>query len=310
MGNINIRKMTTTLSNKPTPKKEYEPVETFKFLQSFTEETNNGLYLNYVYFPEEVITMILSYVDPTELLHVSEVCKKWCNIIKSDTFWANIYQRKCGKKPKKLPCWTIVVNYGDQFRIEDPPCGADPLPIDVPEFNGRTSCFATSYYECNKLQEISLENNRLIQLILDKFKPHIYLSEWMAARFDCGCIYNLWCKLFGKKTENSKPVQEAHDTEVNSELIGDELEDVFEDDQSEFYGEEPLHIEHASKSVEQWAGSTWIKVEMVVKNYPSGVRSIVFQHEGRDTQFWKGHYGSKMAGGVVKILFDSIEPLI
>lgn len=48
---------------------------------------------------------------------------------------------------------------------------------------------------------------------------------------------------------------------------------------------------------------------MVIKDYPSGVNRIVFQHEGRDLQFWKGHYGSKMAGGVVKLLFDSIQPL-
>lgn len=49
-------------------------------------------------------------------------------------------------------------------------------------------------------------------------------------------------------------------------------------------------------------------MEMVISGYPKNVKKLIFEHEGQDTQFWKGHYGSKMAGGVVKILFDSIEP--
>lgn len=48
---------------------------------------------------------------------------------------------------------------------------------------------------------------------------------------------------------------------------------------------------------------------MVLRDYPDGVNKIAFEHEGRDTQFWKGHYGSKMAGGVLKILFDTIESI-
>lgn len=43
--------------------------------------------------------------------------------------------------------------------------------------------------------------------------------------------------------------------------------------------------------------------------YPENVLTLVFEHEGQDTQFWKGHFGSKMAGGVLKFVFDSIEPV-
>lgn len=49
-----------------------------------------------------------------------------------------------------------------------------------------------------------------------------------------------------------------------------------------------------------------MQVEIIVKDYPDDVRTLIFEHEGRDTQFWKGHYGSKMAGGVLKFDFDSI----
>lgn len=46
----------------------------------------------------------------------------------------------------------------------------------------------------------------------------------------------------------------------------------------------------------------------MLENYPDNVKMLVFEHEGNDTQFWKGHYGSKMAGGVVRFVFDSIQP--
>ncbi|RZC35566.1 F-box only protein 6 [Asbolus verrucosus] len=314
----------STSKNVQKPK-NLEPVETFEFHNSFIEDTNNGLYFNNVYFPEEVLVMILGYVDPKEILKASLVCKKWCNIIKSDSFWFALYSRVYGEKPKKLPwyvyyClfssnyfdqnlikngngqdkyehWRIIRNGGDGFAIEDPPAGADPLPLDTPEFDGKTSCFATSYGECDKFQEISLENNPLMQLILNKFKPHMYLSEWAAGRFDCGCTYILQCKLYGKKLpeEPSPQTFRRKGRDYSEVSLGIDSEKV-------------LHIQRTGTRVEQWAGSTWSKVELVVKDYPDGVKSIVFQHQGCDTQFWAGHYGSKMAGGVLKILFDSIEP--
>lgn len=37
------------------------------------------------------------------------------------------------------------------------------------------------------------------------------------------------------------------------------------------------------------------------KNYGPGVRFIKFYHGGMDTQYWSGHYGSKMSGACVKL---------
>lgn len=34
-------------------------------------------------------------------------------------------------------------------------------------------------------------------------------------------------------------------------------------------------------------------------NYGAGVRFILFEHKGQDTQYWAGHYGAKIAGGSV-----------
>lgn len=157
----------------------FEPVEYFKFRGSFEDESVNGLCLNNHYIPEELVFLILSYVEPNKLLHLSLVCKKWCNLIKSDHFWMYLYNRLCRKKAKHLPwyiyysyfttnnfhnllrntsgerrfdSWKIVSNQGDRFTIEGIPVGADPLPWDIADFNGRTSCFATSYGASKKIQ--------------------------------------------------------------------------------------------------------------------------------------------------------------
>lgn len=275
MGN-NFRKMVTL--EEPQSSQElnrFEPVESFTFHESFLiEDSHNGLYFNDVYMPEEIVSIILSYIPPKKILNTTLVCKKWCNIIKSDAFWSEIYSREYNRRPKKLPWyvyysyitsdyfdknlikngngqnqfdhWKIVMNYGDGFRIEDPPQSSDPLPSDVPEFNGKTSCFATSYYECNKFQEISFRRNRLLQLIFMKYRPHIYVSEWMAARFDCGCSYNLFCKLYGR----DEPVK------GRVKVIQDDSSD------DEIEVQEPMHVEGREMRIEQWAGSTWQKVSL------------------------------------------------
>jgi len=40
----------------------------------------------------------------------------------------------------------------------------------------------------------------------------------------------------------------------------------------------------------------------VFQSYGPGVRYIKFYHGGMDTQFWAGHYGSKMSGASVKLI--------
>ncbi|KAG0413400.1 hypothetical protein HPB47_009442 [Ixodes persulcatus] len=43
-------------------------------------------------------------------------------------------------------------------------------------------------------------------------------------------------------------------------------------------------------------------------DYPKGVRYVRFAHLGTDTQFWAGHYGAKMAGGMVRIAAEQTNP--
>lgn len=200
----------------------------YEFHGPFREEGTNGLYFNSIYLPEEVVTVILSYINPNDMLRASLVCKRWCNIIKSTRFWVGIYERKHKRQPEKLPwyvfyCyisqnlldhnllkngngqdgytfWEILQNGGNGFKIEQTPCGADLLPQGVPEFDGHTSCFATSFERCIKRQEICLLKNKLLFYIVNKFKPDIYMSEWVTGRFDCGCVYILTGLLESKQS--------------------------------------------------------------------------------------------------------------
>ncbi|KAJ8932896.1 hypothetical protein NQ314_014377 [Rhamnusium bicolor] len=248
MGNMlkNLQPQCETSSSKFKMKGEFTPVYQFKFLEPFDEDSTNGLCLNNVYLPEEIIENILSYVPPTNLLGLTLVCKRWCNIIKSENFWMSIYNRRHPDKAKKLPWyvfysyfttdnfhnilrngngqeqykyWTIVKNYGDEFKIENPPIGSEPLPPDVPDFNGRTSCFATSYQDCSKIQEISLRNKRLLRYILNKFMPHIYVSEWVAGRFDCGCMYKLGIRGYSEEYSEDMSLDSIADSPEGSSLM-------------------------------------------------------------------------------------------
>lgn len=228
----------------------------YQFHGPFTiEDETNGLYFNGIYLPEEIVILILSYVNPQYILNASSVCKRWCNIIKSTTFWTRLYEQKHNKPPEKLPwyvfyCyfsqqlldnnllkngngqegfkyWQIIENGGNKFIVEQTPQGADRLPPDIPEFNGHKSCFATSFDSCIKRQEIQLKS-KLLYYIVNKFKPNIYMSEWVAGRFDCGCVYILTC------------------------LLKNNLEVVYDKSSQEF-------------RVEQWKGKKWTKVQLLIK---------------------------------------------
>lgn len=151
----------------------------FKFHSAFEENSSNGLLLNTHYIPEEVIVDILSYLEPKPLLHLTLVCKKWCNIIKSDHFWFCFYNKRYPNKAKPLPWyvyysyfttnnfinllqntsgkrkyahWKILNNDGDKFKVESIPLGSDPLPCDIKDFNRKKRCIATSYGRCRKIQ--------------------------------------------------------------------------------------------------------------------------------------------------------------
>ncbi|XP_017784556.1 PREDICTED: F-box only protein 6-like [Nicrophorus vespilloides] len=257
----------------------------------------NGYKLLQYYMPEEILIQILSFVPTKDLLKCSEVCVNWNKWIKSDIVWILKFKREKKQKPKKVPWfvyyaalgldffdnnfikngngqdiyenWKINKKFSNHWIIENPPVGCDPLPLDIDDFNGHQSCFVTSFEKCNKEQVIKISNPMLKQ-ILNDFKPHIYVSEWVCGRYDCGCTYSMTIKLV---TDDGS----VHKNEI------------------------------VKYTIQQWSNPAWKKLETTVKNYPKNIAKIIFEHEGKDSLFWAGHYGSKMAGAVVKILFDTIQ---
>lgn len=51
------------------------------------------------------------------------------------------------------------------------------------------------------------------------------------------------------------------------------------------------------------------QVAYTFRSYGPGVRYIMFIHCGKDTQYWAGHFGSKMAGARVEIPLHVLQDL-
>ncbi|XP_044744864.1 F-box only protein 6-like [Coccinella septempunctata] len=280
------------------------------------DDLENGLYLSNIYLPEEIIIHILSFVSIRDILKLRLVCKKWYNLLKTHSLWSTIFLRIGRKSPRQLPwyvcykcldnsildknllknnCgqekfkhWIILEDGGHRMKVEETPIGSDPIPNDIPDFNGAKSCFVTSFTSGTKVQMIQIQGN-LSKYIIKKFKPHIYISEWYAGRFDCGGHYELKAIIY------RRPKESTAQKDGNNE------------------GQYPINIEDEiileRKKEIQFGGNEaaqWQKVEIVIEDYPDDIEGILFEHKARDNQFWAGHYGPKMAGGVVKFLSDSL----
>lgn len=173
------------------------------------ENDNNGLILNNLYIPEEVLASVLYYVDHKSLVKCMSVCKRWNQLIrnyvwrkKSETivgrllpaddehlpwslhylickphgpFERNLVKNHSGSEGLKKH-WHIIRNQGNQWAIEEPPCGVPALPETEPLFHERKTCFVTSYHYCSKTQTINLIKEGLTPHILDEVQPPIQVS--------------------------------------------------------------------------------------------------------------------------------------
>lgn len=263
----------------------------------------NGLSLaGHLIYPE-LLTEILSYVPDGDLVHRARlVCRQWRLVVDEPGLWKRKAQRRGCRLPHtgtrgaghawpqhtyrniavKNPFGRNLIRNPDGkqgvlvewqskhtsrhgWKIEDPPAGADSLET-VDELQGRcTSCWATTYYPCEKWQVVDLATEGCSEEMMAALRPDIYISEWFAARFDCGSKYRLRVQL----------------QDGDNKVL----------DRFKFDHEEP-----------QWTGSRWTKVEHTFKRPPSSVRYVHFFDAGEDTQFWAGHYGSKMTGATVRLV--------
>lgn len=208
-----------------------------RFMEPFNMEGDdaNGLILNNVYIPEEMLIKILALINPDDVLVEALVCKRWNNIVKSSHFWVQICNRKHLESPKNHLPWyvfycyvcqkllncNLLINGNGQlgysywdienqaekpFDVEyDPALNTNVLPGSTPEFNKCNKYFITR--SGVKQQQVNLlDHSKLLFYIVNKLGPDIYLSDWVAgrctsytARCDCPVTYTLTCNLYQKE---------------------------------------------------------------------------------------------------------------
>ena len=140
----------------------------------------------------------------------------------------------------------------------------------VEENEGSVKNYVTSYEWCCREQVVDLAQCGFVPRILDALQPAIEVSEWFCARNDCGSLFEIRVDLLNK---NRKSVQTFRLSEVT----------------------------------EQWQGGRlgWRKVEHTFRNYGPGIRYLRFADAGKDTLWWAGLYGSKMAGAWARVVFQA-----
>lgn len=252
--------------------------------------------------PEICLIRILSFLPGKDLLLVySRVNKAWKSLIESQHLWhqkcerlqilfegliddtfdfkryffQNPYTRNLLKNSKALDGvkhWSLTA-LADHYRNdtmfikEDYPAGADSLEKYIAtKYYGEVKNWVTSYVYSSREQTIDLLNEGCHINVLDNIRPPLVISEWYAARFDCGSEFDFEVKLFA---ENKKDLLDSFQFNCNLN-----------------------------------AGRPWFQIKHVFDAYPPGVRFIHFRHGGKDRKYWAGHYGVKMALPTVRFKMD------
>lgn len=247
--------------------------------------------------PNEVVFKIFSYLSGYDLIHHCKlVSKKWRGIIDDPYMWQSMsnidISRLCELDfkidwPKfymkvicrdnllnnfdqnhklSLSTWTIIENRGDGWCVEDGWIKSEEELL-IKENGGSRSNYATSYGNCSRRQIIDLVDLGVHPEVLDKLQPTIEVSEWYSARWDCGSTYWVHVSLLNNKKQK---IAEHSFTDTTQQWVG---------------------------------GKGWCKFSHNFCSYGPGVRYVDFWDKGKDTQFWKGHFGSKMAAAIVKLVF-------
>lgn len=247
--------------------------------------------------PEDVLVELLSLLPARDLLRACRpVCSQWRDVVDLTTLWKRKCQRegfyvqsldrsitdwkvfyllcklkrnliKNPRAEESFKHWKLDQNEGDKWKIEDLP---GPLGKELPDSEVR-KYFVTSFGPCFKSQLITLKKEGYWNELMDEKRPEIVVKDWYAARFDCGCRYELRVRLL---SENY--------------IVLDE------------FCPEPVVIE-------QWSDAMWrenflsLQISHTFSNYPAGVRYIWFQHGGQDTQFWAGWYGIRVTNSSITI---------
>ena len=263
--------------------------------------------------PEEILTLILSYLPAREIIHhCRRVSKHWKYLADQPSLWTMKYERDYGLPALKVvhPLLDVrriyVLNpfgrnlsptldsHGDKsWRTEGRGVIVESRALDQGSFPGTQplqvagclKCWAFSYMWGVKHQTVSLLEVKtgLSGEFIDEVKPPITVSVWTAARNDCGSKFQLIVRLL-KMGQHSRPNITDH------EQYQDGVEKL------------STPSSFVLKRMEgQWQGGQWYKASHTFTHYPSGIRFIHVILQGKDTQFWAGNFGPKVAAPRVTI---------
>ncbi|XP_072175074.1 F-box only protein 6-like [Diadema setosum] len=285
--------------------------------------------------PFEVLQRILLFVPECNLKECLTVSSVWCKAITEATFWKTkclyldryvveyvapyppddwrefYFKRPFGRNlikncsgqdsrdKRDMASWTVLGNGGDGWLVETKCPGSGTMPEELLSLsNGDPKSFATSYGQCAREQIIDLLAEGFTEEMLDELQPPIFVSEWYAARFDCGNTLEIRVRLLRDrpKVHEVTPRDRRHRRRQRQDEL---VEQDKSDNEVDCFTFGPLRTE-------QWADKSWKQTCHWFKDYGPGVRFIQFWDYSKDTQFWAGHYGSKMAGAEVR--FMTTEP--
>ncbi|XP_063289288.1 F-box only protein 27 isoform X2 [Pelobates fuscus] len=199
-------------------------------------------------FPDEILQKILSFLPPRELVtRCRLVSRRWKHLVDSPTLW----KLKYGFDP-----WNVI-HGGDGWVVENNRC-----PVEGAESQ---TCFVTSFFWCSKSQTIDLLKEGFCEHYLDVHQPPIAISDWVAGREDCGCMY-----------------------EINVHLLAADRQSI-------------KTFSNPTLQIDQWNNQIYHQVSHVFENYGPGVRFVQFSHKGKDTLFWKGWYRARFTNTSVTV---------
>ncbi|CAH1232993.1 FBXO6 [Branchiostoma lanceolatum] len=225
--------------------------------------------------PEEVLVLVLSFLPAKELVLTARlVCKDWKDTVDRPTIW----RKKCLREgrfvarlmgPQPTDWRTFYFKNPYRRNLVKNPSGEEGMRHWEVLENGGQGWKVEKFVGCKAFPNPAVRGNFVTSYGWCARQQEIdLLAEGYAPRWDCGSQYELEVQLLDKDKK---------------------VVDTFS------YG---------PAITPQWNDSQWKQAMHIFSSYGPGVRYVLFKDKGSDTQFWAGHYGSKMTCASVTLIFQ------
>lgn len=182
----------------------------------------------------------------------------------------------------------------DDFSIRAP---ADGIRMELNGGHGCqphpevSKCFAFSYSSGAIVVFIDLVNSGIDPWVLDYVRPKIRITQKVNHRHDCSARLSFAAQLNYNETQW---IQEMGNRQNDENLNLKRFKSI-------------------NKEWQQWTEDEWEDWSIEFDDYPSGMRHLTMQNEGKDGQFWAGFYGPKVANIQIQVIMPEtpvVKPLV